>query len=120
MHYEELKTNQGTFHGFGVFCYNRSMSIDSLTDLDKTLRTSNLLAKYGLRQLGVFGSFARGEQANDIDFYVEIEPYDTSQLIDLKKDLEAISGRNADIMLKQYANPIILYRAQKDMKYVGG
>jgi predicted nucleotidyltransferase len=77
-----------------------------------------LLQKYNLDKIGVFGSFARGEKANDIDFYIDLETYNFKELIYLKKDLEKITEKEVDIMLKKYANPIILYRAQKDMKYV--
>jgi predicted nucleotidyltransferase len=40
------------------------------------------------------------------------------KLIGLKEDLEKITEMDVDIMLKKYANPIVLYRALKDMKYV--
>jgi predicted nucleotidyltransferase len=53
----------------------------------------------------------------DIDFYIDVD-YDIKKLINLKKDLEKITKQEVDIMLKKYANPIILYRAQQDMKYV--
>jgi predicted nucleotidyltransferase len=71
-----------------------------------------------LDKIGIFGSFSRGEKANDIDFYIDMENYSVKNLINLKKDLEIITQKEVDIMLKKYANPIILYRAQKDMKYV--
>jgi len=71
-----------------------------------------------LEKIGVFGSFARGEKANDIDFYIDLDNYNVKNLINLKKDLEKITEKEVDIMLKKYANPIVLYRAEKDMKYV--
>jgi hypothetical protein len=36
-----------------------------------------------------------------------------------KHDLEKMSQKSVDIMIKKYANPIVLHRAQKDMRYVG-
>jgi predicted nucleotidyltransferase len=66
------------------------------------------------------GSFAQGETANDLDFYIDLETYDLKKLIELKNDLEKISQKSVDIMIKKYANPIILLRAKKDMKYVKG
>jgi predicted nucleotidyltransferase len=56
--------------------------MDSMDILEKAIKQSNLLNKYMLERIGVFGSFARGEPANE------------------------------------YANPIVLHRALKDMKYV--
>jgi predicted nucleotidyltransferase len=86
--------------------------------LEEAVKAENLLQKYNLEKIGVFGSFARGEKANDIDFYIDLDDYSIKKLIDLKKDLEKITEKGVDIMLKKYANPIILYRAEKDMKYV--
>ncbi|MCL1911748.1 MAG: nucleotidyltransferase domain-containing protein [Leptospirales bacterium] len=94
------------------------MKIETINALEKAIKNENLLGKYNLEKIGVFGSFARGEKANDIDFYIDSENYSIKNLINLKKDLEKITEKNVDIMLKKYANPIILYRAQKDMKYV--
>ena len=94
------------------------MSIETLTALEEAIKTDNLLRKHNLEKIGVFGSFARGEQANDIDFYIDMDNYSIKNLISLKSDLEEITEKKVDIMLKKYANPIILYRAEKDMKYV--
>ena len=94
------------------------MNIETINALERAIKDENLLKKYELEKIGVFGSFARGEQANDIDFYIDAENYNVKNLINLKKDLEKITAKEVDIMLKKYANPIILYNAQKDMKYV--
>jgi predicted nucleotidyltransferase len=94
------------------------MNIETINDLEKAIKDENLLKKYELEKIGVFGSFARGEQANDIDFYIDTENFNLKDIMQLKEDLEKITAKEADIMLKKYANPIVLYRAQKDMKYV--
>jgi predicted nucleotidyltransferase len=94
------------------------MGIESINILEQVIKKDNLLEKYSLERIGIFGSFARGENANDIDFYIDMENYDVKNLINLKRDLEKITEKEVDIMLKKYANPIVLYRAQKDMKYV--
>jgi predicted nucleotidyltransferase len=95
------------------------MSIETVEDLEKAIRDGNILKKYNLEKIGIFGSFARGEAAHDIDFYFDREVYDLKNIFELKNDLEKISQKPVDIMLKKYANPIVLYRAEKDMKYVG-
>jgi uncharacterized protein len=94
------------------------MNIDTLNGLENAIKSENLLKKYNLERIGVFGSFARGEKANDIDFFIDSENYNVKNLVGLKRDLEKITEKEVDIMLKKYANPIILYRAEKDMKYV--
>ena len=94
------------------------MSIDSINALEKAIKNENLLKKHNLEKIGVFGSFARGEKANDIDFYIDLDNYNVKNLINLKKDLLKITEKEVEIMLKKYANPIVLYRAEKDMRYV--
>ena len=46
------------------------MNIDSFESFQKIIKSKNLLKKYGFDKIGVFGSFARGEVANDIDIYL--------------------------------------------------
>ena len=87
-----------------------------MDDLFLLLRQKNFFKEFGIKRVGVFGSMARGEQFHDIDLYIE-EEMGLQQAFQLKKRLEAASGMTVDIMLKQYAEPVILYRALKDMKY---
>ena len=94
------------------------MNIETINALEKVIKDEDLLKKHNLDKIVVFGSFARGEKANDIDFFIDSEDYDLRNLINLKKDLEKITEKNIDIMLRKYANPIILNRAIKDMRYV--
>ena len=92
--------------------------IQSMISLEKAIKNENLLKKHNLEKIGVFGSLARGENANDIDFFIDVDDFALRDLKELKEDLERITEKEVDIMLKKYANPIILFRAQKDMKYV--
>ena len=86
--------------------------------LEKAIRQSNLLGKYMLKKIGIFGSFARGEPANDIDFYIDTDNCKLTDLRKLKIELENLTNKKIDIMIKKYANPIVLHRALKDMVYV--
>jgi predicted nucleotidyltransferase len=95
------------------------MVVKSFEILQKKLKNKKILQKYKISKLGIFGSFARGQKARDIDFYIDADFYNLQKLPALKKDLEEIAELPVDIMVKKYANPIILYRAQKDMRYVG-
>ena len=89
----------------------------SFEDIQKVLVKKNLLNKYNIHKIGVFGSIARGQEAQDVDFFVEqIEDY--KKLIAFKNEVEAITNLHVDIMIKKYANPIVLHRAMKDMRYV--
>ena len=91
-------------------------SVANINDLFILFREKNLFQRYNLHRIGVFGSFARGEQFHDIDLFIE-EDIDIDQLLDLKQLLEKETGKQFDIMQKKYAEPVILYRALKDMKY---
>jgi predicted nucleotidyltransferase len=92
--------------------------LDSIQTLESVLKKNQVLERYHLDKLGVFGSFARGEAAHDIDFYIDKDEYNLKNMLALKNELESITHMTVDIMLKKYANPIVLYRAQKDMQYV--
>ena len=39
------------------------MNIKTINALEKAIKNENLLEKYNLEKIGVFGSFARGEAA---------------------------------------------------------
>ena len=68
--------------------------------------------------LGIFGSIARGDaDPKDIDLYVD-ELHDYKQLILFKNELEKLTQTRTDIVIKKYANPLVLNRAIKDMVYV--
>ena len=49
--------------------YNKGMDIDTVNALEMAIKNEDLLKKYNLEKIGIFGSFARGEKANDIDFF---------------------------------------------------
>lgn len=85
--------------------------------LQQYLRKNQIFSKYDLKKIGIFGSFARDEEnANDIDILIE-DDIDPDNLIQLKMLLENSFQKRVDIVLKKFANPIILYRAQKDLHY---
>lgn len=91
-------------------------SVQNINDLFLLFSQKDLFRQYGLKRIGVFGSFARGEQFNDIDLFIE-EDIGYRQVLRLKDLLESETGLPVDIMQKKYAEPVILYRALKDMKY---
>ena len=91
-------------------------TVKNIHDLFVLFSENNLFRLYGLKRIGVFGSFARGEKFNDIDLFIE-EDLNFRQLLQLKELLEKETGTRVDIMQKKYAEPVILYRALKDMQY---
>ena len=91
-------------------------TVKNINDLHTLFTEKNLFREYNINRIGVFGSFVRGEKFNDIDLFIE-DDLNFQQLIQLKSLLETETGIPFDIMQKKYAEPVILYRALKDMQY---
>ncbi|TGM35448.1 nucleotidyltransferase family protein [Leptospira biflexa] len=95
-----------------------SVTVKNISEFQVFLKKSKLLTKYNLDKLGVFGSFARKDSNfHDIDILVE-KDIDFQSALSLKEELERNLNLKVDLVLKKYANPIILYRANKEMIYV--
>lgn len=94
-----------------------SKDIKNINELEDLLNNYHYFDLIGVDKIGVFGSFARGEESNDIDLLLEDVPH-KEKLIDIKDELEKKIGKKIDIVLTDLANPIILHRAKKDLKYV--
>ncbi|MEK6690071.1 MAG: nucleotidyltransferase family protein [Nitrospirota bacterium] len=65
--------------------------------------------KYGVKKIGIFGSFARGEgkKGSDIDVLIELEDgYETfDNYMDLKYFLEDLFGRKVDLVTVEALKP---------------
>ena len=94
------------------------MELKTIDDFKNILIKENILNRYGLDKIGVYGSFARGEKFNDIDLYIDINGYNMSIARQLRDELAEILQIRVDLMLKDHAEPIIFYNAKKDMIYV--
>jgi predicted nucleotidyltransferase len=62
---------------------------------------------YGVRRLGLFGSWARGSggESTDLDFVVEFEAKSFDAYMDLKAFLEGLFGRRVDLVLAEAIKP---------------
>lgn len=58
--------------------------------------------EYGIERIGIFGSVARGEQAegSDIDIYYEGKSLGLKSLVGLPAELEKILGVTVDVVRK--------------------
>ncbi|MCC6221667.1 MAG: nucleotidyltransferase family protein [Deltaproteobacteria bacterium] len=66
-------------------------------------RKDELQREYGVCEIGVFGSYAKGEQksTSDIDILVEFQrPIDLFTFVRLKNYLTELFGTNADLVMK--------------------
>lgn len=89
----------------------------SLTTIIQYLENSLFFQTYNLERIGIFGSVAREEDANDLDLLIDGDPSDFKKWIQFKEKIEADLAIKVDIMFEKYADPIILYRAKKDLIY---
>ena len=77
----------------------------------------HICAKYGARNVRVFGSVARGEadEQSDIDFLVELEPGRTLfDLGGLQYDLEQLLRCRVDVVTERGLKPRIRERALRE------
>jgi hypothetical protein len=70
------------------------------TILTTLRRNRELLDKYAVRRIGLFGSFASGRQTerSDIDFVVEFDRPTYDNFIGLSRELEKLFGKRVDIL----------------------
>lgn len=69
----------------------------------------NLQSQFHVTQIGIFGSYLRGEQTeeSDIDILVEFEKghKDLFNYLHLKNYLEGIFGKGVDLVIKEAVKP---------------
>jgi len=80
---------------------NRDEIIGKLEENRETIR------RLGVRRLGIFGSYAKGEQTagSDIDFLVEFEKKTFDNYMDLKFFLEDLFGCRVDLVIADAVKP---------------
>lgn len=80
---------------------NKETIIKTLNDHQFEIR------RFGVKRLGLFGSFARGEQkaSSDLDFVVELEPKTFDAYMGLKQFLEKLFECRVDLVLLNAIKP---------------
>jgi predicted nucleotidyltransferase len=84
----------------------------SLEEIRQVLRAHlpELRERYGVRSLGIFGSYVRGEQRrrSDLDVLVEFDRAPTFfEFIDLEDRLSDLLGITVDLVMKSALKPAI-------------
>jgi len=88
-----------------------------------TVNKQDLSQKYRLKKLGIFGSYARGEQtpASDLDLLVEFEE-NTPDLYDkkifLREEIQSVFHIHVDICCEKYIKPVFRQQILSDAIYV--
>lgn len=78
-------------------------------------------AEYGVKKIGVFGSYVRGEEneASDLDILVELEkPIGFVKFIRLEKRISELLGVKVDLVTKKALKPFIGQRILQEVQYV--
>ncbi len=93
--------------------------------LDKIMATlraykPELQKKYPISQIGVFGSYARGEatEKSDIDIAVDITGPMGLSFIAMADEIENLFGIKVDVVPKRSIKPDYLQYVEKDIIYV--
>lgn len=77
--------------------------------------------RFGVKKIGLFGSFAKGFHSidSDIDILVEFEaPVDIFQFLDLKEFFESLFGRKVDLVTKNALKPLLTEQILSEVLYV--
>lgn len=80
-----------------------------------------LKEKFQIKEIGIFGSYVRGEQnkTSDVDILVEFEkPVGLFEFIGLKNHLSDLLRVNVDLVMKKGLKPRIEERILKEVVYV--
>ena len=89
---------------------------------DLLKRERDSIRLFGVRELGIFGSFARNEQKrdSDVDVLVDLKRETFRDYMGLLSFLENLFGRKVDLVMKDSIKPIIRDRILSETLYVPG
>jgi predicted nucleotidyltransferase len=95
----------------------------TLDEIKKTLEKhkAEVVRDYKVKEIGIFGSFVRGEQKrrSDIDIIVEyFELPDLLKFIELEYRLEKILRKKVDLIEKNGIRPELKERILKEVVYI--
>lgn len=94
----------------------------SKEDIIRILRENkSTLSKYRVKQIGIFGSFAKGQEDKKSDVDVLVEFYgipDIFLLIDLEDYLKKIIGKKVDLVRKQVIRDELKETIERETVYI--
>ena len=90
-------------------------------NVEKILKSQKQLLKekFQVKKIGVFGSFARGEQSKNSDVDILVEFYEPVgwEFFDLQDYLEDLLKRDVDLVTKKALKPQIKTVVLNEVKY---
>ena len=81
----------------------------------------SILARYRVKKIAVFGSYARGEAKpeSDVDLLVEFsERKSLLDLVGIEQELSEALGVKADLLTEKSISPYLIDRIKKEMKVI--
>ncbi len=102
----------------------KEVDIMKLEEVKKILSENKikLQEKYGIREIAIFGSFARGDEKieSDVDIFVDFEEPIGWEFVDLCEELEHLLGLKIDVLTKNavMSKPALWESIKKDILYV--
>ncbi|NCO68416.1 MAG: nucleotidyltransferase [Nitrospirae bacterium CG_4_10_14_0_8_um_filter_41_23] len=97
----------------------------TLEEVKKILKEhkAEVSRKYRVNEIGIFGSFVRGEQKNrsDIDILVEFEPRNIPGLImlsEMERYLQRLLKKKVDVVIKSGIRPELKKGILKEVVYI--
>jgi len=86
--------------------------------LDAIRKHRDILLKYKVREIGLFGSFVRGEQEDrsDIDLIVDFEEPSIENFIGLSSFLENLFGKKVEILTPAGVESIRINHIKEEIK----
>ncbi|MGD0280893.1 MAG: nucleotidyltransferase family protein [Dissulfurispiraceae bacterium] len=81
----------------------------------------DLRDEYGVKAVGVFGSYVRGEQTeqSDVDILVDLErPIGLIRLVRLNRNISQLLGIKVDLTTRNALKPHIGERVLREVQYV--
>ncbi len=81
----------------------------------------SILGKYGVRKIGLFGSYARGEQRDDSDLDVLVDFVERKSLLTLvriERELSENLGIKVDLLTEQAISPYLVDRIKAELKVI--
>ncbi len=85
------------------------------------LHKEELESEYGVKEIGIFGSYVKEEQneTSDVDILVEFKkPLGLLEFVGLKNYLSDLLGVNVDLVMKKALKPSIGKRVLEEVVYV--
>ncbi|MBF0118449.1 MAG: nucleotidyltransferase family protein [Desulfobacterales bacterium] len=95
-------------------------TIEEIKNIIK-IQKSKLFEQYKIKEIGIFGSYVRGEQRNksDIDILIDFEEYPSLlKFIDIEDELSRQIGIKVDLVMKNTLKPVIGRHILKEVIYL--